>query len=170
MNFIFYNLFIPCPFENSLRNICKLLVYSCYSIGFTFEFNSVLVELQKKISVHILMQISWNGGCHLRFNTKSAKFSLCCGISVQTGWDLEDLKDIEHISTQLIIQCSGMFSYIKPHFENIKISLMFWFNDLRHSNQSESLFYWESCTPLFLTNQIKIIRKDSKIVWKALNC
>lgn len=113
------------------------------------------------------MQISWNGGCHLRFNTKSAKFSLCCGISVQTGWDIEDLKDIEHISTQLIIQCSGMFSYIKPHFENIKISLMFWFNELRHSNQSESLFYWESCTPLFLTNQIKIIRKDSKIVWKA---
>lgn len=83
------------------------------------------------------MQISWNGGCHLRLNTKYAKFSLCCGISVQTGWDLEDLKDIEHISTQLIIQCSSMFSYIKPHFENIKISLMFWFNDLRHSNQSE---------------------------------
>lgn len=49
MNFIFYNLFIPCPFENSLRNICKLLVYSCYSIVFTFEFNSVLVELQKKL-------------------------------------------------------------------------------------------------------------------------
>lgn len=45
----FYNLFIPCPFENSLRNICKLLVYSCYSIVFTFEFNSVLVELQKKL-------------------------------------------------------------------------------------------------------------------------
>lgn len=54
MNFIFYNLFIPCPFKNSLRNICKLLVYSCYSIGFTFEFNSVLVELQKK-----LVFISW---------------------------------------------------------------------------------------------------------------
>lgn len=168
MNFIFYNLFIPCPFENSLRNICKLLVYSCYSIVFTFEFNSVLVELQKKLLFYY-MQISGNGGCHLRFNTKSAKFSLCCGISVQTGWDLEDLKDIEHISTQLIIQCSSMFSYIKPHFENIKISLMIWFNDLRHSNQSESLFYWESCTPFFLMNQIKIIRKDSKIVWKALN-
>lgn len=164
-------MFIPCPFENSLRNICKLLVYSCYSIGFTFEFNSVLVELQKN-----LVFISWCRYlgmvvviCVLtRF--KSAKFSLCCGISVQTGWDIEDLKDIEHISTQLIIQCSSMFSYIKPHFENIKISLMFWLNDLRHSNQSESLFYWESCTPLFLTNQIKIIRKDSKIVWKALNC
>lgn len=51
---IFYNLFIPCPFENSLRNICKLLVYSCYLIGFTFEFNSVLVELPKK-----LVFISW---------------------------------------------------------------------------------------------------------------
>lgn len=150
----------------------KYLETSCIQLLFDSVYFWVKFSLSgaaKKIIVLFLMQISGNGGCHLRFNTKSAKFSLCCGISVQTGWDLEDLKDIEHISTQLIIQCRSMFSYIKPHFENIKISLMIWFNDLRHSNQSESLFYWESCTLLFSMNQIKIIQKDSKIVWKALN-
>lgn len=167
MNFIFYNLFIPCPFENSLRNICKLLVYSCYSIGFTIEFNSVLVELQKK-----LVFISWCRYlgmvvviCVLTWNLQNFLY-----VVVYLFKLVETLKTLKILS---IFQLSWLYNVVACLVTSnpiLKISLMFWFNDLRHSNQSESLFYWESCTPLFLTNQIKIIRKDSKIVWKALNC